>query len=379
MAKRRPTEVIHTGEVVSSSYNTAERLSVEEAGHRASKGTGSANAAAKRIRKRPKVIDATGQSSTGTAGNIAEPQDVPPPPPPIITPPPIKSPAPKPVSATTPPPKSSPPGKPAMVNKIGTKPVSPEQLSREMATAAVSSLVEQMTTKADLNGGFLRTADIKAMEQEFHVQVSDLTQSMVHSFEAYVESREKASWDSAREFPFWRVVVKKFSYLFGEHGKGRMDTISKRMLPGFFAGLNMMIGPESVDLYQERCRRVVDSIRQQDKDAFDWDKVYASTEITAIVFDALMAIAPHFEDFEKRQNWFIELVNGNLAPIDENNSDDSGWELSPAGYKRFLSALYGDLNNLLANKLAYNQIAKRYGSNALDAVKGLVRRAQGQG
>jgi hypothetical protein len=398
MVKRRSSEVIHTGFEVSSSYKTAEPLGAGKKANKSAKAKPLDGTAAKRIRKRPQVIDATGKKDAVPVEDAAEPSAAPPvteptvieptvtevpaspvPPEPKPAPPVVVKPAPPPAPPLEPIPRPAPKpvANPVTDIKSKSKPASPEQLSKKMATSAVTSLVEQMTAKSELNGGFLRTADIQAMEQEFHVHVSDLTQSLVQSFEEFVESREKASWDRAREFPFWRVVVKKFSHLFGEVKSGRMDTVSKRMLPGFFAGLNMMIGPESVDLYQERCRRVVDRIRDQQGGDFDWDTVYDSTEITAIVFDALMAIAPHFDNFEKRQEWLIELVNGNLAPIDDSNGDDAGWELSPAGYKRFLSALYGDLDKLLANKSAYNQIAKRYGSNALDAVKDLVRRAKG--
>ena len=378
MAKQRPTEVIHTGMAVNPVYNADNG---DNAGSKAAETT------ARRIRKRPKVIDATDKDNSAPQNNTKEMREAETP----DTLQPVENKTPKSLlpSLDTPPPepltqdpeqsgKPAAPDRPVLAKRKKSKPVPPEQLSREKAASAVTSLVQQMTAKAEQSGGYLRTDDIAAMEQDFQTQVSELAQSLEHSFEAYVESREKAAWDSAREFPFWRLMVKKFSHLFGESREGRMDSVSKRMLPGFFAGLNMMIGPENVELYQERCRRVVEAIRNEEGDDFDWDSVYESTETNAIVFDALMAIAPHFDNYERRQDWLIELVNGNLAPVDEHNADDAGWELSPAGYKRFIAALYGDLNSLLANKSAYAQISRRYGSNALDAVRWLVDQSNGR-
>jgi len=255
------------------------------------------------------------------------------------------------------------------------KPASPKELSKQKAASAVTSMVGQMKARAQTNGGFLRTEDISAMEQEFQAQVSQLADSLEQSFEAYVDARERAEWDSAREFPFGRVVVKKFAHLFKEPREGRLDTVSKRMLPGFFMGLNMMIGPESVDLFQERCRRVVESIREQDGDDFDWDSVYASPEINAVVIDALMAIAPHFENFERRQDWFIELVNAHLTPVGEHELD-AGWELSQVGYRRFLAALFKEVHGLLGSDAARERLSRRYGSNAVEAVNRLMARAE---
>jgi len=281
------------------------------------------------------------------------------------------APAPAPVSAPpSPAPKAA--KKPA---RKKSKPASPKELSQQKATSAVTSMVGQMKTKAQANGGFLRTEDISAMEQEFQAQVSELAESLEQSFEAYVDARERAEWDSAREFPFGRVVVKKFAHLFQEPRDGRLDTVSKRMLPGFFTGLNMMVGPESVDLFQERCRRVVESIREQDGDDFDWDSVYASPEVNAVVIDALMSIAPHFDNFERRQDWFIELVNAHLTPVGEHELD-AGWELSNTGYQRFLATLFKEVHGLLGSDAARERLSRRYGSNAIEAIKRLMTRAE---
>jgi hypothetical protein len=423
MAKRLVTEVIHTGEKVDPRHKTADLPDNGMPKKAASRPGGAGNSASKRIRERPKVIDSTkkpvspaaestslrnadlssleeelGLMPTPKAGeSVAAPAKAPPPPPPspppapapvaapapapvpapAQAPEPVKvAPAPTPVPAPVPAPASAsaPAKQPAVaVKKKKSKPVSPKVLSKEKAKTAVTSMVDQMKAKAQGNGGYLRTEDISAMESDFQAQVAQITESMELSFEAYVKARERAEWDTAREFPFGRVIVKKFSHLFKEPRNGRMDTVSKRMLPGFFSGLNMMVGPESVDLFQERCRRVVEKIRDQEGDDFDWDSVYASPDAAAIVIDALMSIAPHFDNFERRQEWLIELVNGHLAPVGE-HEPDAGWELSSVGYKRFISALYADLHVMLGNQTTKSRIAKRYGSNAVEAVSRLIKR-----
>jgi len=234
-------------------------------------------------------------------------------------------------------------------------------------------MITQMTARAESNGGFLRTSEIVAMEAAFQTDVAKLALSLEASFQAFAEARDRAEWDIARNFPFGRVLVKKFSHLFRQPGSGRMDTVSKRMLPGFFAGLNMMIGVENVEQFQERSRRVVETIRQRDGTKFDWEQVYRAPEIEAVVIDALFAMSPHFADFERRQEWFVDLVNGQLGPVSERDSD-AGWELTPAAYKRFLFALFADLHRLLNNPAAHVRMVKRYGADAVKAVINLRSR-----
>jgi len=385
MAKDKSTEVIHTGEPVDPMAAALRMGKTEER-------------ATKRIRQQPDVIDATQRQAKTSIrdsdlGSLerdldltqtaeAHPQQaVPDPAPqpasapvapapaaptPVAAPPAPapQAPAPAPAAAA---PKPAP--EPAPKKKKKSKPSTSKQLTEEAAASTVTSLVDQMKAKSESNGGYLRTSDIVAMEKDLQAQVATLSASMALSFEAFVEAKEKAEWDPERKSPFGRIVVKKFSHLFNEPKKGRMDTISKRMLPGFFMGLDMMIGPENVDLFQERCSRIIETIREEEGDDFDWDSVYESPEANAVVLDGLMAIAPHFEKFERRQEWLIELINSHLSFVSDDSSEDAGWEMTPAGYKRMLAAMYAELAKHLANGAAAAAITKRYGGNAVDAVK----------
>jgi len=392
MVKRKTTEVLISGKTVDPHYKVSASLDGDDPMKAATRVISSGDQATARIRQRQSVIDKTlsGMVEAGPTGSkdsdlasLEEELGMP------LTADPGEGVS-RPMAAKTPPVTNatkdeaapSRPSAPKTTVPIRKKnrekplPLTPKELSREKASSTIRSVVEQMKAKAESNGGFLRTEDIAAMEKGFQTQVADLAVSLESAFDAYAEARERAEWDIARGFPFGRVIVKSFSHLFKEPAEGRLDTVSKRMLPGFFSGLNMMIGPESVDLFEERCLRVVELIREQEGDAFDWDSVYASKEIKAIVIDALMTIAPHFDNFERRQEWFIDLVNSHLGPEGGHGRDDAGWELTPAGYKRFLAALYADTSDLLAHVPARDRLSKRHGDDALKAVIQLIERSQ---
>ena len=74
------------------------------------------------------------------------------------------------------------------------------------------------------------------------------------------------------------------------------------------------------------------------------------------------AIAGYFEDYDKRAEWFIDLINNHLTPP-EPSIAAAGWELNHAGLKKFLSALLTDLSANLETDNGKMRITKRFGAD----------------
>jgi len=260
---------------------------------------------------------------------------------PDLAPPPAKPPAPsEPKARVKPKPKAAlkPAPKPKVKPRARARKKSlpnPALQSRALAETVVTSMVGRMKAEATKKGGMLTIADINALDTEFKSETQALSQAFEKSFEAYVRARERAISGEKRDFPFDRLIVRKFSHLFDEDKEGHFDTVSRRMLPGFFMALNMMLGAEVVEDYQEKCRRMVEVSREDGKDDVNWNAIYDSDEGSLAGLDALVAIAAHFDDFERRREWFITLVNGHLTPISDANKDEAGWELTESGFHRY--------------------------------------------
>jgi hypothetical protein len=251
--------------------------------------------------------------------------------------------------------------------KAPTKPMdmtSPKDVSKALAETVVGAFVDRMKSEASTKGGHLTIRDIDAMQEEFNRQTQALRGMFEKSFEVYVKARERAVWDQQRNYPFDRLMVKKFSNLFRDGDKLGKDDISRRMLPGFFVAIGMMLGPDVVEEYQEKIRRVVDRVKSSGKSVFDWDDVYKDNEARAVSLDAEIAIAGHFKDFQKRAAWFVNLVNGHLSPADPGATPDAAsWELTEVGCRKFVNALMTDLRQALATDNGKMQITKRYGAD----------------
>jgi len=293
---------------------------------------------------------------------------------------PVEKPAKKAVKKAAPPAKKAP-AKKAAATKAAPKSTgprassNPSKQSKAIAETVVGSFVGRLKTEAQKKGGHISVADIDAMQPVFDEQAAALQKVFEQSFEAYAVARDRAYWDQARNFPFDRVIVKKFSHLFKQ--KVGPTSVSRRALPGFFMALSMMLGPDVVESYQERCRMIVERIRDGRED-FDWEDVYAADETSLVTMDAQVTVVEHFEEFAKRAEWMINLVNGHLAaPTDNDDAAALAWEMTEAGFQRFLDALLQDLRDLVASDAGRKSISKRHGAAAVERTIAVLRELDG--
>ncbi len=306
--------------------------------------------------------------STGYQRTDGEPgAGIPPPPepaqPPVASPPP--PPAPPPAAAPAPPPapppapvKTEPPQKP--VFDLSTA----KGASDALANTMVQSFVDRMKAAAKAKGGHLSVQDLEDMQDDFDRQTRALSGALEKSFEAYVKAHERSAWDQQRNFPFDRLMVKKFAGLFKDGAQLGPDDICRRMLPGFFVALGMMLGPEVVEEYQQQLRAVVDRVRGGGG-VFNWGAVYKDPSAKDISLAAEVAVAQHFDEYDKRSEWFINMVNGHLTQVGADvHANVKGWEMSPAGFKKFLGALMSDLIAKLDTDSGKMAVTKKFGAEA---------------
>ena len=258
--------------------------------------------------------------------------------------------------APAPAPKAPTPSQP--VKKAPT----PKTSSRVAAKTMVDTMVGKLRAEAERKGS-LTVDDLNALQAEFNRQAEKLSVALERSFDTYVEAKERAEWGLKRELPFDRIIVKAFSELFLEQDYSRFDRVSRRMLPGFFMALNMMLGQDLVAEYQEQCQLIVSTLREERGEAFDWEQVYVHPHAKALMLDAAVTIATYFSDYARRSGWFLELINSNLGSLEGEPREEAGWEMTPAGFKRFLDHLFRELRDELATDSGKLRLTKRHGAD----------------
>lgn len=255
--------------------------------------------------------------------------------------------------------------------------------SKALADTIVASFLDRLTAEATRKGGSLTLADLRALDQEFVKKAEALQAVFEKSFEEYVQARERTAWDRAREYPFDRQIVARFARLFPEKGRWRIDenVLSRRMLPGFFMALNMMLGPEVVEDFQERCRAVLRRLKEERGEAFTWQDVDTSAAMNEVILEAVVGIASHFETLGRRAEWFMTLVNSHLAPADveREGAEAATWQMTEGAFLYFVGALFSEVRAIMATETGRLRLTKKYGGDACAALFDILRQLDDAG
>ncbi|MDA0997212.1 MAG: hypothetical protein O2944_03270, partial [Proteobacteria bacterium] len=147
----------------------------------------------------------------------------------------------------------------------------PKAQGRALAASSVGSMVGSLRAAAEARGGMLSLQDLDAMQADFAEQAKTMEAQFTKAFESFAEAREKLQWNIERKDPLYRLLVKNFSHLFKDPPSRK--SVTRRMLPGFFMAIGMILGPDLVSSYRERCRAIVAGIGGGKPD-FDWENFY---------------------------------------------------------------------------------------------------------
>lgn len=159
---------------------------------------------------------------------------------------------------------------------------------------------------------------------------------------------EQALWDKQRHDFLDRILVQQFSHLFHnpddleEKGSGE---ISRRVIPGFSLAIRKMLGPELTEQCEHKCQAIGERHRDSEVGVIRWSELYQDPDVCNLVNDILFNIAHHFSNYERRKEWFIELVNGHLGR--HRRGEDKSWKLDEHGLVLILKALFQDIERQL--------------------------------
>ena len=233
--------------------------------------------------------------------------------------------------------------------------------SRAMAQAVVSAFSAKLKTEARKHGGFIGLRHLDALDSEFQSKAEELADVFDQAFQEAHREQEELKWHAIKRPPFDRLIVKRFENMLMAQGEdGRMrGKLSRRMLPGFFLALNMMLGPEVMHTFQRRCEQALDRV-MGGRVPVDWELVNADRDVCDVMLDAEYTISQYFEDPRQRADWFLHIVNSNLAPISNPKAHDAHWELDRATLAEMVENLLKDLMNTVNDDIAWAHLAVRH-------------------
>ena len=256
----------------------------------------------------------------------------------------------------------------------GSKKADPtlDRQTRALAETVVTTIVDRIAAEAKRRGGSLSEADIRGLGGEMEKKAAALQQVFRHSIEEYIQARERAAWDQNRKYPFDRMLVEDFSELFHDVGGPPLSEggLPRRMLPGFFIAIKMMIGEEQMEEYQVRARLIVDKHKTLAFDAVDWATLHENQETEDLVLESLVAMAPYFVNLDRREAWFCEVINANLnPPQDEMSKEEKEWQMGRLSYLKLVEGLLTPLREFIASPEQRDELDQAYGAGTADTIK----------
>ena len=131
--------------------------------------------------------------------------------------------------------------------------------SKVLAETIVFSFTDRLKSEAIKAGGWLTIADIERLSAEFDRKQTQLEAVFRQTFEVYVQARERAAFDHARQYPFDRLLVNTFAPLFTaqRNDLDGLDRVTRKVLPGFFMAIDRMVPADKIEAFQARCRMTV--------------------------------------------------------------------------------------------------------------------------
>ena len=135
---------------------------------------------------------------------------------------------------------------------------------RVIAQTVVGSFVDRMKAEAQRKGGSLSLNDIEALDQEFAEKTAALEVLFEKSFEDYARSFAKSTGEERRETPFDRLIVGPCERLLcgGKGPSSAKGGLSRRIMPGFFMALNMMLGPDEVAAFRTEAEKIFKTVKK---------------------------------------------------------------------------------------------------------------------
>lgn len=229
-------------------------------------------------------------------------------------------------------------------------PLSPQRF-RHIGNHVIDLVGQALALAADQKGRALSKEEIDLVLEAFRETPQGLWQYYRHAFERFIAATENQQLVSyERRNMLLRMVVGTFEHLLiNETAEGETQgTISRKIIGPIERTLEVMLGKDILESGQEACRLIVNDLENTLGDAFTWQPFYDDPRTNEVLLDVCAGLARHFDDFEARMKWFINVLNrhAHLSGPGAASGDDSE-EFGERDFILVMTCLMGRAEQLL--------------------------------
>ncbi|OAN53741.1 hypothetical protein A6A04_14160 [Paramagnetospirillum marisnigri] len=121
------------------------------------------------------------------------------------------------------------------------------------------------------------------------------------SYREMMEIVESEKREQRRTNAFGRLMLHPLSPLFQD------ESLDRALVTNVFSFLHMVLGDE-VEIYAQKCKDVVQALKDEMGDHFTWDAFYDDPEAKVVMWHTLVHVAASFKRYDLRKDWFIKLM-----------------------------------------------------------------------
>lgn len=271
---------------------------------------------------------------------------------------------------------SRPAAKPAPRELVNT--VDPSQPIEDQADDLADMIHERFMTllndRLAETGGSLNSDDVEELSREFRENLGDIREVFVNAIETQTQAEIPNRDEVERASTFERLMVQRFENRFAPDHLVAKDPskMSRRMLPGFFNALSLLLGPRRMGRYQEKSTLVRNVMKDKLGTEFSWTKLYTSSHARKIALRAQIDIAKHFDNVDKRVAWLAALVNSNMLPTDPGRPS-AGWSFSEDAGRQLLRDMFSDLAAAVSNAGTCEALERELGQEGVAQIRGVLQ------
>ena len=252
----------------------------------------------------------------------------------------------------------------------------PALQSAALAQTMVTSFIDRLKSECAKRGGVLKSNDLDNLGKEFEKKTVALQNAFRLSFEETIRARERSILNNKRTDCFERMMVEIISRLLADDAEKPVhgEKISRRALPGFLLTLDKMLGDDVIDGFRKEASDIVERFSEDNGDDFDWSGVHQSEETRNLVLKALVTSAHHFDDLNRRGEWFVTVLNSHLgAATTSMHETHAAWEFDGKDFNALMNAYFTPMAQTLGTESGRLWIGRTHGIETIGVLDRLLK------
>ncbi|MFH1805573.1 MAG: hypothetical protein ABID63_11875 [Pseudomonadota bacterium] len=245
------------------------------------------------------------------------------------------------------------------------------QRHHDAAFAVLERFAAGLKEKADAGNGTVSADKIDQMLAVLRHQPA-LFDDAWHAIETEMGAVQSRQHAAIRHDPFGRLLVSRFAHLLEGREAGDLEhgALSRDILQPLFQVIRMMVGMDTIEKIDAEIRGIIDAHADAEDEMRDptdyWDHLAEEQHVADRINMLFARMALHFADYDKRKQWFIQLINDNL------NRNHVTWHFTEAHFVRLIRALFRDVRAMLTNTERAAVLAAKFGHDDMEKLRGVM-------